>query len=442
MKELFWADQIAKQIVERMEREGGVPNIKCQQTPSGGKHIGNLNDVVRAHFPSKALHERGVRHTFVHTTDDRDPLKAVPLKLPDLEGKWHKSVELQSMDKYLGMPLCRIPAPFGCCISWAEHFTKVWMDGVYALGMKPDLYSVNDLYEKGKLTKYVRMVFEKIDEAGRIVAKHQQTKDEEYIPFDAICQNCGRLTNIDSFDLDSMTVHYTCGGKAIKSMKTKGCAHSGDVPITEGKLQWRFEWPAMMSFFETTYEPFGKDHAEGSWKSAVEIIEKIFGREPPIPYVYEFFLVDGQKMSASVGNVCIVQDMLEIMEPEIFMFFYTKRPNRQRNLELKNINLIVDDFEHAERVFFDIDNEKNETDRNNLIRSYKMCMGEVQKNIPVRIPYQFASLIGQIHQDGLENAIDLLKFTGHVEKISDEDRERVKKRLALARNWAQKYASP
>lgn len=458
MKELFWADQIAKQIVERMEREGREPNIKCQQTPSGAKHIGNLNDVVRAYFPSKALHERGVKHTFVHTTDDRDPLKDVPFKMLDLDGKWHKASSLPEMKKYLGMPLCRVPDPFGCCNSWSEHFTKAWMDGVYMLGMKPDLYSVNDLYSQGKMTKYVRMIFEKIDVAGRIVAKHQKTKDTDYIPFDAICQNCGRLTPINSFDLDSMAVHYACGGKAIKKKKTEGCGHSGEALIADGKLQWRFEWPALMALFGTTYEPFGKDHAEGSWKTAVDVMKDILEIEPPIPYVYEFFLVNGGKMSASVGNVYVVQDILEIMEPEVFLFFYTKRPGRQRNLDLKQLHLMVEDFEHAERVYFEIDKEKNETDRNNLVRSYKMCMAELPEKPPVRIPYQFAALIGQVHADGIENALELLKFTGHLQrnetslrsskatpltdvgKINEDEKERVRKRLMFARNWAQKYA--
>lgn len=440
MKDLFWADQLAKQIMERMERENCIPNIKCQQTPSGAKHIGNLNDVVRAYFPSKSLHERGVGHTFVHTTDDRDPLKDMPFKLPDMDGKWHKTSELPDMKEYLGMPLFRVPDPFGCCASWSDHFTKVWMDGVYSLGMEPDLYSVNSLYSEGKLTKYVRMVFEKIDEAGRIVAKYQQTKDTDYIPFDAICSNCGRLANIDSFDLDSMTVHYECGGKAIKKKRSEGCGHSGDVPATEGKLQWRFEWPALWALFGTTYEPFGKDHAEGSWKSGQEIARCIFEIEPPIPFVYEFFLVNGEKMSASVGNVYITQDMLGIMEPEVFLYFYTKRPNRQRDLDLKRLYLMADDFERAERVYFGVDKEKNETDRNNIIRSYRMCMKQIPEEMPVRIPYQFAALIGQIHADGLNNALELLKFTGHIGKITEEEKERVRKRLALARNWALKYA--
>ena len=53
--------------------------------------------------------------------------------------------------------------------------------------------------------------------------------------------------------------------------------------------------------------------------------------------MYEFFLVNGEKMSASKGNVYIVQDLLKVMEPEAFMFFYAKRPEKQRDLELKRI---------------------------------------------------------------------------------------------------------
>ncbi len=147
-KELFWADQLADQIIERAQKEKVVANFKCQQTPSGGKHIGNLNDVARCYFPYKIMLERGHKATFVHTTDDRDPLKDVPKKLPDLEANWHLSEKLMDMKPFLGMPLCRVPDPFGCCKSWSEHFTKVWMDGVYASGMDPKLYSVDELYEQ------------------------------------------------------------------------------------------------------------------------------------------------------------------------------------------------------------------------------------------------------------------------------------------------------
>ena len=441
MQSQFWADQLANQIIERAKREWVTANIKCQQTPSGAKHIGNLNDVARAYFPYKAVLEKGEPATFVHTTDDRDPLKDVPKKLADLKGRWHLSKDLMDMAPYLGMPLCRIPDPFNCCSSWSRHFTKVWMDGVYALGMKPDLYSVDDLYKQGKFEPYIRMVFENREEVGRIVAKFQETKSADYIPFDAICPKCGRLANIDDFDLKKKKVYFICGGKAIKKKKSEGCGHDGSVSWAEGKLQWRFEWPALMAMFNTTYEPFGKDHWEGSWKSVLEIEPVIYGHEPPIPFVYEFFLVNSEKMSASVGNVYIVQDMLKIMEPEIFLYFYTKRPGRQRNLDLSHIYFLVDDFERTERIYYGLENEPNEKEKANIIRMYE-SVAKKRGKIPLRVPYQFAALIGQTAAgaEGVDRAIELLKFTGHIAHAGREEREMIAKRLALAAFWAQNYA--
>lgn len=445
-EQLFWADQLANQIIERAKREGKIPNIKCQQTPSGGKHIGNLNDVARSYFPYKIILERGEKAEFVHTTDDRDPLKDIPKKLPALDGEWHLSESLMDMKPYLGMPLCRIPDPFGCCPSWSRHFTQVWMDGVNALGMHPKLYSVDELYKEGKFEPYIKMVFEKRQEVGSIVSKFQATKSENYIPFDAICPNCGRLANIDDFDLKEKTVHFFCGGKAIKKRKSEGCGYEGWVPWSEGKLQWRFEWPALWGIFQTTFEPFGKDHAEGSWPSGQEIAKKIYGIEPPIPFVYEFFLVNEEKMSASVGNVYIVQDMLKIMEPEVFLYFYTKRPGRQRNLDLSRIYFLVDDFERAERIYYGVEEEANERECENIKRMYSCAVSERKERMPVRVPYQFAAIIGQIAkgEESLERAIELLKFTGHVpsEGLSEEDKKTIAKRLEHASYWALNYAGP
>ena len=441
---MFWADQLAEQIIERAEREGNTkPNIKCQQTPSGAKHIGNLNDVIRCYFPYKVLLEHDVQATFVHTTDDRDPLKDVPAKLAALDGSWHASSELIEMRPCLGRPVCNIPGPFGCCSSWSKHFTTVWMDGVHALGMKPTLYSVDELYKKGAFDPYIKMVFEKKERVGRLVAKFQQTKGETYIPFDAMCPQCGTLTNVNAFDLKKKIVSFVCTGKEIKQKKTEGCGFAGSVPWTEGKLQWRFEWPALWAIFNTTYEPFGKDHAEGSWPAGQQIARDIFEIEPPIPYVYEFFLVNGEKMSASKGNVYIVQDMLNVVEPEVFMFFYTKRPGKQRDLDLKNIHLLVDQFERAERIFYGAEEEKNKAEEANLKRSYEMCCTPPSK-MPIRVPYQFAAYIAQVTkpEEGLGRALELLKFTGHVQrKITKENEEQIKDRLMVARSWAEQFAA-
>ncbi len=439
---MFWAEQLARQVIERAKREGKPAVIKCGQTPSGGKHIGNLNDVMRAYFVYRLVKEKGFEARFSHSSDDRDPLKDVPKRLTDLDGSWHNSDKFPELKNFLGRPLCRVPDPFGCCKSWSEHFTEVWEKGLNALGMFPEIVSEDEYYKEGKFDPYIIKVFENIEKAGKIVSTFQETKGEKYIPFDAICPKCGTLSNISSFDLEKMTVHFTCGGKAIKKKRTEGCGFDGDVSIREGKLQWRFEWPAQWGIEQATFEPFGKDHYEGSWKSGQVIAKEIYGIEPPIPYVYEFFLVDGQKMSASVGNVIIVQDMLKIVEPEVLAYFYTKKPGKQRDLSLKNIHLLVDEFDGLEKNYFSTIKDDKETA--NIRAAYALSMQKVPEKQPLRINYAFASMIAQTVPENvmLEKAINMLKMSGKIkEEPGDEDKKRILARLKLAKYWAENYAS-
>ncbi len=432
---LHWADQLAENIIERAHREKIVPNVKCQQTPSGGKHIGNLNDVLRAYFPYNAVIEKGEKCTFVHTTDDRDPLKDTPAKLADLEGNWHNAVKFPELKTFYGKPLVRVPDPFGCCTSYAAHFTAVWMKGLEMIDVKPELHSVDALYRQGKFDTYIKMVFEKREVAGKIVSDLQATKQADYIPFDIFCPNCGVLSNIDDFDIKNKKVHFLCGGKSIKKKKAEGCGHEAWQPWSEGKLQWRFEWPALMCIFNTIFEPFGKDHAEGSWKSVLRIMPEIFGREPPIPFVYEFFLVNGEKMSASKGNVYIVQDMLKIMEPEAFKFYYAKRPEKQRDLDLSKIFQLVDEFDDAEKSYFGKGEEKSENREENSKRMYELAMSHIPKTVPQRVSFTFCAQLSQLL--GIEGALEKLKELKHVS--GRENEKLALKRLAVAKNWVELY---
>ena len=434
-----WADQLAEQIIERSKKDGSTASAKCQQTPSGGKHIGNLNDVVRAWFPVKAVRERGVKCEFVHTTDDRDPFKEIPSKIADLDCKWHSFHEFPELKKYYGHPYCRTPDPFGCCKNWSEHFTKVWMDGLHAINVKPELFSVNALYEQGKFDKYLEMVFRKKEIVSEMVTKFQTSKQAGYIPFDAICPNCGVLTNVNEVDMEAKTVTFACGGKSIKAKKAEGCGQKATVPWSEGKLQWRFEWPALWCIFNTTFEPFGKDHAEGSWPAGQEIVRKVFDREPPIPFVYEFFLVNGQKMSASKGNVYVVQDMLKVMEADAFLYFYAKRPERQRDLDLAHLTRMVDEFDEAERIYFGKSEERTELREENTKRMYQLAVDKPPAQMPVRVEYAFCSALIQLLEE--EQALQKLQALGHLKGATPEDLERAKKRLQLARNWIQLYAA-
>ncbi len=432
---LHWADQLAEKIIERAHREKCVPNVKCQQTPSGGKHIGNLNEVMRAYFPYKAVIEQGEKCTFVHMSDDRDPLKDIPVKLADLDANWHDVAKFPELKKFYGQSLFKVPDPFGCCKSYAVHFTKVWMAGLHELKVRPELHYTGDVYKQGKFDPFIKMVFEKREAVGKIIADLQASKNTSYIPFDAFCPQCSVLANIDDFDVKNKKVHFVCGGKSIKKKKAEGCSYEGWVPWSQGKLQWRFEWPALMCIFNTTFEPFGKDHAEGSWKGVLRIMPEIFAREPPIPFVYEFFLVNGEKMSASKGNVYIVQDMLKIMEPEVFTFYYVKRPEKQRDLELSRIFQLTDEFDEAEKIYFGKGVEKSENREENAKRMYDLAVSQVPETLPNRVSFTFCAALSQLLEDNA--AIAKLRELKHISTKQDEKLAR--RRIAVARNWVENF---
>ncbi len=439
-KDIFWADKIAAQAIERAKEEKNIVTCRAAGSTSGAKHIGNFFDIVKAYIVHKAVLKKGFSSRVVYTHDDRDPLRTVPLRLPDLDGKWVLLDEesQKKISKYLGYPYVSIPDPFDCCDSWARHFARVLEDGISAIGIDDiEIYSTNDLYNEGRFDKYVMLALAKIDLSRKIIQKFQKTRKGDFIPFDAICENCGRIIGRSiGFDLEKHAIKYECKLKALAGKyKVEGCGHSGEAGFRHGKLPWTFEWPAQWVMFSTTFEPFGKEHAEGSWKIGQEIMRQIYESEPPIPHVYEFLLINGEKMSARRGNAFIVQEMLEIIEPEVFMYFYTKRSKKQRNVDMSNIHLLVDEFDRAEKLYFGAEEEKNETDKVNIMRMYESSMKELPAKLPVRIPYQLAAMISSMygHDQNTKNiAISFLK------EFSEKDIDGIDYRLSLANNWIER----
>ncbi len=438
----FWADQLAASAAKKAG--GGIVTCKCAASPSGAKHIGNLFDVMKSYIVYKSVKKNGHPAMFVFTSDDRDPLRTIPSRLPTLDAKWVSTGKMEKeLSKYIGRPYTGIPDPFGCCNSWAEHFTKVWLDGIYAIIPEDDVhvFSNTQMYQEGRFDPCIKTIFENIKKARKTISKFQRSVTSDYIPFNAICEKCGKITTkITGFDLAKKTVNYVCSGRELAGKyKIEGCGHAGETSWHNGKLAWRFETPAQMMMFNVTLEPFGKEHAEGTVPSSKAILKEVFGAEPPLFPIYEFLLIDGKKMSAREGNVYLTQEVLEIIEPEVFAYFYTKRSLKQRNLDLKNIYHLVEEFEKAERVFFGAE-QASDRELRNIARMYESAMTKIPHEIPVRVPYRLASLVAQTTAS-LEQAIKILADAGHVKKnLSAEDCETVRMRLNLAKNWAERFA--
>jgi len=434
---VFWADSIADEVIERYGRREVV--VKCAASPSGGKHIGNLNDILRGYFISESLRSMGIKTRHVYTSDDRDPLRKIPERMPDREGRWRvlSEKELKDLNKYVGIPYVHVPDPFGCCKSWAEHFNRVWLDGAKALGVDVEDYSNDSLYSEGKFEPPTRTILSDIPLAREVISRFQMNTPEDYIPYNPICENCGRITaKATSVDLDAWTVEYVCESKSLAGeFEVPGCGFQGTTSLNNGKLPWRFEWPAQWQIFDVGMEPFGKDHYEGSWPSGQEISKLILKRRPPVYTVYEFFLINGAKMSTRHGNVYITQDMLDIMEPEVFLYFYSLNPMKQKNLEVKNINFLVDNFDRSERIYYN-EAEPSDAEEKELVgRVYPMLSIKGRK---VRIPYTFAAMVSVSKNN--EHILRTLKKTGHLPQDATEGQEKdALVRVYKAGYWARHY---
>ena len=287
-KRAFWADAVADEVLDGDPEEPVV--VKGGVSPSGVPHLGHFNEIMRGYFVSEALRDRGHEVRQVFTADDRDRLRKLPRKLADLE--WDVvglgEVDAGALGRNLGRPYTDVPDPFGCCDSYGAHFTELLERAAAAVGVPVDVVSNTELYECGEFDDAVRHVLENRETAREVLAEFQDKADEEYVPFFPQCSECGHLTEtVTDVDLESGTVEYVCADVDAGDDVIEGCGNEGTATFREGKLPWRFEWPAQWRVLGVDVEPFGKDHAEGSWPSGEAVAREVFDFEPPVPMVYE-----------------------------------------------------------------------------------------------------------------------------------------------------------
>ncbi|MEF8854260.1 MAG: lysine--tRNA ligase [Haloarculaceae archaeon] len=432
----FWADAAAD-AVEATDPEDPIV-VKGGVSPSGVPHIGHLNELLRGYFVAEALRERGYEVRQVFTADDRDRLRSVPRRLADLEGNvvGLGQVDAGALGRNLGKPYTDIPDPFGCCDSYGAHFTAILREDATRLGIDVDFVSNTAGYERGDFDDAVTRVLERRETARTVLANYQATVDEHYVPFFAICANCGNLTEDGTaVDLEAATVDYRCTDVRAGDDVIEGCGHEGTATFREGKLPWRFEWPAQWLAFDVDFEPFGKDHAEGSWPSGTDIARTVFDLEPPVPMVYEWFTLNGDALSSSAGNVVTLDEVLDLLEPEVLKYFFVKDPLKQRDFDVEHLDHLVDEFDRFERVYFGEVEDAAEREATLAERAYPMLVDDPRED-RVRIPYTFAAVLGMTDDVALRE--EIARREGHIHEDAppaavDEALARVERARAWAR---------
>ncbi|WP_136688166.1 lysine--tRNA ligase [Halorhabdus amylolytica] len=432
----FWGDAVADTIETRDPDEPIV--IKGGVSPSGVPHIGHLNEIVRGYVVAEVLRDRGHEVRQVFTADDRDRLRKVPRQLADLE--WNVvglgEVDAGALGRNLGKPYTSIPDPFGCCGSYGAHFTNLLARSAELLGIPIEVVSNTELYAGGEFEDVTRHVLSNRGRAREILADYQASVDEGYVPFQAECRSCGVLTDgIVDVDPEAGTVAYECRDVTVGDETIEGCGHEGEVTLREGKLPWRFEWPAQWSVLDVDFEPFGKDHAEGSWPSGVAIAEGIFDVEPPVPMVYEWFTLNGDALSSSSGNVITAAEVLSMLEPAVLRYFFVKDPRKQRDFDVAHLDQLVDEFDRFEAVYFD-EIEASDEERERAESAYPTVVDDLRAE-RVRIPYTFAAVLGMTDDPDLRE--EIARREGHIPDDAPEWAiEEALARVESAREWARR----
>ncbi len=431
----FWADEVADAIEARDPDEPIV--IKGGVSPSGVAHLGNFNEIMRGYFVAAVLRERGHEVRQVFTSDDKDPLRKLPRKLADSEGNivGLGDVDAGALGRNLGKPYTDIPDPFGEADSYAAHFASLLQADADRLGVPVEMLSNTELYAEGAFDSVVERVLSDVETARTVLSAYQDKVDDSYIPFNPVCESCGKITEtVTSIDLAANRVDYVCTDLTVGDRTIEGCDHEGTATFREGKLPWRFEWPGQWQVLGVDFEPFGKDHAEGSWPSGEDIARTVLDIDPPVPMTYEWFTLNGEALSSSAGNIVTVPEILELLEPEVLRYFFALNPRKARDLDLSRLDQLVDDFDRFERAYF------GEVDDEDLTafaeRAYPFVVDEIDPD-RIRLPYTFAAVLGMVEDPAFRE--QLARDEGHIpDDASQAAIDAALARVEKARTWAER----
>ncbi len=427
---MHWVDKVANVLVKREGKQVVASGISI----SGHIHIGHSNDVFIADAVRRSVEGLGSEAESIWYADDYDPLRRIPWPLNDGE-------LAEKYKQYLGTPYANIPSPDPSYKSFVDYFSRPFIESFDDFGIKIKVYSGAEVYRNGRMANLIRDALERAVDIRSILNKYRNKPlPENWLPFDAICEKCGKISTTKSISWHGGFVKYRCEGSDYSS----GCGHEGEADYTKGggKLTWRVEWPARWKLLGVTCEPFGKDHAVvgGSYDTGKIIAEKIFQYDAPYPIPYEWVSLKGRQMSSSQGVVFTLPQWLSIAEPELLRYFiFRSKPMKAKEFDpgLALLDL-VDEFDLVEEVYFD---KRGAADRKKeqLKSIYKLSQVVDTSKIPTqRVPFRFAAVLSQVTSEE-EKIIQILSSRKMLVNPNEVDIKLALRRLELALNWISEY---
>ncbi|HET7320142.1 MAG TPA: lysine--tRNA ligase [Candidatus Saccharimonadales bacterium] len=409
-----WLNKVVDEVIAR-QPEGEVI-IESGSSPSGTYHFGHMRELMTCDAILLELQRRGRQARHIQFVDDLDSLRKIPVNVP------------ADYEKYLGYPICDIPAPDGSDQSYADYFLQGLVDACKALNIEVEFVRSHERYRSGWMVPAIERALDHVAEARRALETISGRKlDEHWTPIQ-IMEN-GRLKNRKFVDInkDDKSIHYE---------DSEGNIQVAHYDKGEVKLDWRLDWPGRWWLQNVAVEPSGRDHMTkgSSYDTGVQIVRDVYGGEAPIAVAYDFINMAGdtKKMSASKGTGLDALEAAELMPAEVMRFYVFRSPPLKR-LYFDPVNGVVQVMD--EFAAFAARGDRNEPEEQLLDLSTR---GLKQKTVS-RVPFSHlvASYQASLKDVGL--TLDVLRRTEYA-RVVDEDAEIIKTELQFIQNWLDKRA--
>ena len=332
-----WAFEEAKAVLKRL-RAIGKGEIKTPEKgyvlfetgygPSGLPHIGTFGENCRTSMVLRAFQRiSDLPVKLVCFSDDMDGLRKVPGNVPNQE----------MLAQYIGMPLTKVPDPFGTHESFGHHNNarlKAFLDN---FGFEYEFISATECYKSGRFDETLLLMLKNHDRIKEAVLPILgEERAATYSPFLPVSPTNGHVLQVPILDTnpDKGTITYM----DVNGERTEQKVTGGSV-----KAQWRADWALRWHALDVDYEMSGKDLTSSADIS--KQILKILGKPNPAGFHYELFLdEEGMKISKSKGNGLSMEDWLKYAPHESLAYYMFQRPTSAKKLYFDVIPKAVDEY--------------------------------------------------------------------------------------------------
>lgn len=391
-----WPFQEAEKLIKRLDRSGKDKDVIIFETgygPSGLPHIGTFGEVARTTMVRNAFELlTGKKTKIICFSDDMDGLRKVPDNLPNQE----------MLGQHIGLPLTKVPDPFGTHESFAHHNNARLMHFLDNFAFDYEFISATEAYKSGAMDEtLLKMLgaYEKI--MNVILPTLGEERRKTYSPFLPLCPRTGIVLQVPMVDrnIEKGTVSYI----------DEETGDTVEVPVTGGhcKMQWKADWAMRWSGLGVDYEMAGKDLSESVKLSSA--ITRILGDTPPEGLSYELFLDEkGSKISKSKGNGISMEEWLQYGTQESLSLYMYQSPRKAKKLYFDVIPKTVDEYLNHLNKFPSLEGKQK----------YASPIWHIHGDNPPEenVPVSFALLLNLVSASNAENKETLWGFISNYSK--------------------------